>query len=606
MTFLNPWWLLLAAGAAVPVIIHLFRRRIGLQVELPTARYLARAEAEHSRELRLRNTLLMLLRAAAVIFVAVAAARPFLPLPGGARAPAGLAFVVDNSMSSGAVSSGSSALEALRAAARAALLRLRDDDRAWLVTADADVVSGSREALLLRLDSISPIAARGDVQRAVALAHAAVAGSGLPGDVAVFTDAQATQWDSSASVGGGHVVVFVPLSAPPENRAVVEARPEPLRWSGGTGTVTVALLSTDSTLYRVTLAGRAVARGFAGPDARVAVPLTATSRGWLAGTVEIERDELPADDIRHFVVYVGDPPAVVVRPSAGQYAATAASTLVDRGRLRAGGAITLAAADDAPQLPALLLPPLDPVRLVAANSSLRRLGVPWRLGSMVSDSVPVVADPASFGGALAPYVRSRYRLQYLAADTARTVDTLALAGGEPWAVAGANYVLLGSPLDPAHTSLPVSAAFLPWIERVLAHRLTADARGVIEVEIGDTVRLPSWVERVEGSEGPGRSLIPAVPGVQFLTAGGNRIGAVFANPPRRESLLQRLSAEDLRKRFGDARSVLVTSDPGILQRSLLKARGRTDATAAALIIAAILLILEMVLRSSGRGTRTNY
>ena len=606
MTFLSPWWLLLAAGAAVPVIIHLFRRRIGTRVELPTARYLARAEAEHSRELRVRNTLLMLLRAGAVVFVAIAAARPFVALPGGARAPAALALVLDNSMSSGAVSGGLSALEALRAAARAALLRLRDDDRAWLITADAGVVSGSREALLVRLDSISPIAGRGDVRRAVTLAYAAVAGSGLPGEVAVFTDGQATQWDSSARVDGGRVVVFSPGRAAPDNRAVVEARPEPLRWSGGSGAVTVALLSTDSALYRVTVAGRAIARGVAEPDARVAVPLTVTSRGWFTGTVETERDELPADDVRHFAAYAGDPPAVTVRPSAGPYAATAASTLVDRGRLRAAGAITVAAADDTPRLPALLLPPLDPVRLVAANQALERLAVPWRFGSVVADSVSVVADSAAFGGALPPYVRVRYRLQHLSADTGRTVDTLALARGEPWMVAGSGYVLLASPLDPAHTSLPVSAAFLPWIERLLAHRLTTDALGVIEMEVGDTVRLPSWAERVEGVEPASRSFTPEVPGVHFLTRAGARIGAVVANASRRESLLRRLSREELRQRITGSRSVLVTSDPELLQRSLLKVRGRTDATAAALVIAGILLILEMILRSSGRGTRTNY
>ena len=215
-----------------------------------------------------------------------------------------------------------------------------------------------------------------------------------------------------------------------------------------------------------------------------------------------------------------------------------------------------------------------------------------------------VADSASFGGALAPYVRNRYRLQHLATDTARTIDTLARAGGEPWAVAGSNYVLLGSPLDPAHTSLPVSAAFLPWLERVLAHRLTADARGVIEAAVGDTVQLPSWADRVEGMELSGRSFAPAVPGVHFLTAGANRVGAVVVNPPRRESLLQRLSTGDLRERFTGARSVQVTDDPAILQRSLLMTRGRTDATVFALMIAGILMILEMILRSSGRSSRT--
>lgn len=606
MTFLSPWWLLLAAAAAVPIIIHLFRRRIGTHVELPTARYLARAEAEHSRELRLRNTLLMLLRAAAIVLVAVGAARPFVAIPGGARSPGALALVLDNSMSSAAVSGGTSTLDVLRGAAREAIARLRADDRAWLITADGEVLSAGRDMLLVRLDSVSPFAGRGDMQRAVELGHAAVAGSGLPGEVAIFTDAQATQWDSSARAEGARVVFFVPDGVPPDNRAVVEARPEPLRFSGGSGVVTVALLSSDSALYRVTVAGQALARGVAEPDARIAVPLLVSQRGWFAGTVETERDELPLDDVRHFAALAGEPPAVTVRPSAGPYAGTAVSTLMDRGRLRSGTSVHVAAADDAPRLPALLVAPLDPVRVVATNQMLGRLAVPWRLGRLVTDSVAVVADSAAFGGALPPSVRARYTLEHLGADEPRTVDTLALAAGEPWAVAGPGYVLLGSPLDPEYSSLPVSAAFLPWIERVLAHRLTTDARGIIEADVGDTVRLPSWAEGVEGVALTGGAFVPSVPAVHFLTSGGSRTGAVVVNVPRRESLLRRHPEAELRQRISGAQTVLATSDAGRLERLLLGARGRTDMTAVVLAIAGILLVLEMILRSSRRDTRTSY
>ena len=67
MGFLAPLWLLAGAAAAVPLLIHLMRRRIGARIEFPAVRYLVRAEREHSRDLRLRNLLLMLLRVAAVL-----------------------------------------------------------------------------------------------------------------------------------------------------------------------------------------------------------------------------------------------------------------------------------------------------------------------------------------------------------------------------------------------------------------------------------------------------------------------------------------------------------------------------------------------------------
>src|SRR5215471_6865445 len=64
MSLLAPLYLFLGAAALVPLLIHLLRRRIGTRIDFPAARYLARAEQEHSRSLRLRNILLMLLRVA--------------------------------------------------------------------------------------------------------------------------------------------------------------------------------------------------------------------------------------------------------------------------------------------------------------------------------------------------------------------------------------------------------------------------------------------------------------------------------------------------------------------------------------------------------------
>ena len=87
---------MLGAAVSVPLLIHLLRRRIGLQVEFPAARYLARAERDHSRTLRLRNLLLMVLRVAAVLLLAMAAARPTAHLTGAGHAPTAIAIVIAN------------------------------------------------------------------------------------------------------------------------------------------------------------------------------------------------------------------------------------------------------------------------------------------------------------------------------------------------------------------------------------------------------------------------------------------------------------------------------------------------------------------------------
>ncbi len=75
MGFLSPLFLALGLGAAVPLLIHLLRRRTGVRIEFPAVRYLARAEQEHSRRLKLRNLLLMLIRVLAIVCIALAAAQ---------------------------------------------------------------------------------------------------------------------------------------------------------------------------------------------------------------------------------------------------------------------------------------------------------------------------------------------------------------------------------------------------------------------------------------------------------------------------------------------------------------------------------------------------
>ena len=74
MSFLAPLYLALGAAIAVPLLIHLMRRRIGARIDFPAARYLLRAEKEHSRTLRIKNLLLMFLRVLAVLAIAFAAA----------------------------------------------------------------------------------------------------------------------------------------------------------------------------------------------------------------------------------------------------------------------------------------------------------------------------------------------------------------------------------------------------------------------------------------------------------------------------------------------------------------------------------------------------
>ncbi|NUQ13284.1 MAG: BatA domain-containing protein, partial [Gemmatimonadaceae bacterium] len=139
MSFLAPVWLFLGAAVAVPLVLHLMRRRIETRREFPAARYLLRAEKENVRRLKLRNLLLMLLRTLALLFLALAAARPIAALLGSGHVPTAVAIVVDNSLSASAIVDGAPVLARLKTAARMAAQGSASSDQLWLVTADGAV-----------------------------------------------------------------------------------------------------------------------------------------------------------------------------------------------------------------------------------------------------------------------------------------------------------------------------------------------------------------------------------------------------------------------------------------------------------------------------------
>ena len=198
MTFLAPLYLLLGVAAGVPLLLHLLRRNIASRVDFPAARYLQRAEQEHSRSLRIRNLLLMLLRVLLVLTLAIAAARPFVAGLGVGHGPTAVAVVLDNSLSTTAVTNGAPMFNKLRDAARSVLEASTPGDKLWLVTADGKVRGGTRETLVAELMRISPIQTAGDLPLALRRGAAAVQGSPLPARVvAVATDGQRTAWSSA-------------------------------------------------------------------------------------------------------------------------------------------------------------------------------------------------------------------------------------------------------------------------------------------------------------------------------------------------------------------------------------------------------------------------
>ena len=610
MSFLEPLYLLLAGAAAVPLLLHLLRRRINVRVEFPAVRYILRAERENSRKMKLRNLLLMLLRILAILFLALAAARPVGRLIGAGHAPTAIAIVLDNSLSTSTIVDGAPLFRRLRAAALAAAQAATPSDRIWLVTADGRVVGGSSSAVADAIQRLEPIGGSGDLNEAVGRAVGLVRGAGLPArHVAIATDGQATSWRRTTEAGDVDVSAFVPPGTPPVNHAVIVAEARPTRWTPR-GSVVARTLGADSSTYRIAIGGsgngaRTLARGTAVADAEVVVRAAPAERGWVSGSVELEPDELRGDDVRHFAAWIGQAPGVSVDPSLGPFVRTAVDALVQSDRLRLGTDAAVVSADAFARLPALIVAPLDPVRVGAANRALERAGVPWRFGPARRESgtarEPATAPTKLLDGAT---VSLRYPLTAVG-DVA--ADTLARVGAEPWVVAGDRYVIIASPLDPTATDLPIRAGFLPWLAEAVSQRLAGDAGSVLSVTPGARVRAPAGIQAVDDASGQpvpvgdGELVAPERAGVYFLRRGGQRAGALVVNAEPDESALARIAPGVLQSRI-TGRQMSVTSNGEQWARDAYTGSARRPLVAPLLILAAIVLLAEALMsRGTGDG-----
>jgi hypothetical protein len=240
------------------------------------------------------------------------------------------------------------------------------------------------------------------------------------------------------------------------------------------------------------------------------------------------------DDQRVAAVRIA-PVAAVNWDSIGRYAAAACEVLASNRRLGRGKEITLGRLGSGTSI---VEPPQDPAKLGALNRALAARGIEWSFGPLSVE--PVVSDS---GPALGPErIFRRHGLQ--SSGSGRT-GVLATVRGEPWIVRSGDVVLLGSRLEPEWTDLPTSPGFMPFMD-VLLNRLARGELAMAAAAPGDPVALPDRVTAVRQGEQQwrvegGEMFRPATPGIYFLLAEPDTIGAISVNPDPRESRLARAS-----------------------------------------------------------------
>jgi Aerotolerance regulator N-terminal/von Willebrand factor type A domain len=332
VSFLAPLFFAGLAALAVPILVHLTHKERKDVVVFPSLMFLSRIPYQAVRRQRIRHWLLFALRCLALIFLALAFARPFLNRPASAAPVRGLGarelvILLDRSYSMGYGDRWTRAVDG----ARRAISGLGASDHASLVVFDATASAvteptADKAILGVALDRVRPGAGATRYEPAFKLAQRVLAESKLPRrEVLLISDFQRVGWDGrdSPSLPAGTTINKVDLAdaktsniavtsvdfrrdyAEDRERVAITARLVNRSAEPRTGhSVTLQLNGRDVETKQVNLAANAAATvDFA------AAPLPA---GTTRGVVRSADDALPRDNAFYFAISRGQALSVLV------------------------------------------------------------------------------------------------------------------------------------------------------------------------------------------------------------------------------------------------------------------------------------------------------
>ncbi len=664
MSFLNPLFLIGLAAAAIPIIIHLFTRRRPHEVRFPSLEFLTEVNQSEIRRLKLRQWLLLLLRALAVAALAIAMSRPALRGSVGPHRGAATSIValVDQSGSMGAAgpAGGTLVVDAQRVL-EDLLATLGPEDELLLVPYDQAVhpvtakPSSDLGRLRAAIQALAPGARATDHPVGLDFAaHALAASHALNRELFWISDFQAAGF---AAAGAGPRV-----RVPPGPWAQVRAYLVPLapRGRANVGLTDAALAPAEN---GVALSVGAASFGARAGDLAVEVRDPRThdelGRGFLnlpergesatllplsrlpeaGGEVTIPDDPLPLDNRRVFAAGRSGTLRVLVRedaaPSALRLALEAgspASGLAVEGVDGATLATRLAEADivvvnDVATLGAVELQALldfyrggGGLLIVLGDhadagfwngSVLRELGA-GTLGTAERAAHPVLAGfPARPGE---PLSSARFQaIRGLAAAAGARV-LLEFDHAHPALVEAPHALVFAAGLDPATSDFPVSGAYLPLLHQAVkvlgrgtaSASLTPGERYQAPAATGQW-RIVDERDREVPSEltatgGATRLMSEPLerPGLYRVFQGGTLRNAFAVNPDPRESDLAAAPEAELIQAFPPGRAQIVHPGEGLARR-VREARYGRELWASFLIAALLLLVTETVLGRWGLG-----
>ncbi len=316
VSFLSPLFLLGALAAAIPIVLHFLRRDIAPDVPFSAVRLLQRSPIERSKRRRLQDLLLLAARVLALLLLAAAFARPFVP--GAAASAPGLRIIaVDRSFSMGAPGRFASALALAQRAVDEGVVGERVavvafDERADVVGAPG-APSDARAALGALTSGFGATRFEPVFAKAIELAD------GAAGTLVVVTDLQRSGWEAGARpvLPAEWTLDVRDAGAPPPNLAIVSVRLEAAGLVAGIRNTGVEARTGQ---VRVERDGKTIASAAyrVAPDSTVEVPIAVRSAG--SGAVAVAIDDprgYPADNTRYLTLEPTPAAPVLIITAAG-------------------------------------------------------------------------------------------------------------------------------------------------------------------------------------------------------------------------------------------------------------------------------------------------
>ena len=333
MTFANPWLLLGALAALLPLLIHLFDRRRPRPVAFPAIAFVLRSQKRTASRLKLKRLILYALRTTFFLAVPIALSRPELVRSTAAVTAKGAAatvVVIDTSLAM-RWRDGATLFDEARRQAKAALADLLTEEPAAVLACTRTPALGSplsfeKARLVSQVDELKPGFEAVDLNRCLEVAARALDDSPLANRRLVLV--------SALTAGGLHLEREPPVTTGPkgeklkpevvlrdvakgrglDNRALLDARAEPApQVSAGAWQFTFTVRNFSREAQRdveltLRVGGEAVAKGFVELPPDGTAQKTLTYRFSRGGPVFVEGaltpDALPEDDVRGLVVTV--------------------------------------------------------------------------------------------------------------------------------------------------------------------------------------------------------------------------------------------------------------------------------------------------------------